>query len=840
MRAILFETSQTINVFIVSLITELLALSLVLPAIAQVTSDGTTNTIVNQNNHNFNIINGIEKGSNLFHSFSNFSIPTGSTATFDLTHTPNITTIFSRVTGGNVSQIDGLIQTLNSNNPVSLFLMNPNGIVFGQNAALNIGGSFIGTTANSIKFADGTEFSAVNPTGTPLLTMSVPIGLQMGINSAEIQVNGQGHNVTRVGASLLNRGNTSTGLQVTPGNTLTLVGSDIFLDGGVLSANSGKVELVALHSGQWTLGKGDSLGTVDPNLTSQLGDIQLRSASLVDVSGIFSGAVQMMGQNIRLQDGSIVMGQNFGEQPGRDFQIIGRESITLSGTTPAVSSRIVTQSLSFGKGGDIQVSAPHIALSDGSTIASHTFSSSSTGDLTVYAPETLTLTGFSPLDISNITALVTTTFNTGTAGKVTVFTSTLTLNEGGGVSSATLSKGDGGLVTVNATNLIAIDGISPFAGSGISSISFGPGNAGDIVINVPKLKISNAGTVSSSGNANGNAGNIWVRASDSIDIFNNQIPDPSLPPELIPLTHITSSVYIYPLYLRLLLGLPDVSTGNAGSVHIYTPNLTLTNAGKVTVNNFGTGNGGFIDIHADRITLKNQALISAITASGDGGDINLQTQELLQLRQMSQISTEARNNGDGGNISIQSPILLGLENSDIIANAEGGRGGNINITTQGIIGLEFHNTLTPTEELTNDITASSQFNVNGSVQINNIGIDPNSGLVELPASITDSSQQIASGCSANPGSSFVATGRGGVPQNPTQEIRSDRTWSDLRDISAYRSKEQVQAQMPESPQALVQATSWHRNPNGKIELVAVHGGYTQRDLTCTAVLQSQL
>ncbi|MHC5828528.1 MAG: filamentous hemagglutinin N-terminal domain-containing protein, partial [Nostoc sp.] len=140
-------------------------------------------TIVNPSGNNFTIINGIEKGNNLFHSFSNFSVRTGGSATFDLINTPNITTIFSRVTGGNVSNIDGLISTLNSSNPVSLFLMNPAGIVFGANARLNIGSSFVGTTANSIKFSDGVEFSATNPGTTPLLTISVPMGLQLGQNS---------------------------------------------------------------------------------------------------------------------------------------------------------------------------------------------------------------------------------------------------------------------------------------------------------------------------------------------------------------------------------------------------------------------------------------------------------------------------------------------------------------------------------------------------------------------------------------------------------------------------------------------------------------------------------
>ncbi len=189
--------------FLLILTSGLFTSGMLLPATAQVTSDGTTNTIVNQSGNNFTILNGINQGNNLFHSFSNFSVPTGGSATFDLTNTPNITTIFSRVTGGNISNIDGLIRTLNSNNPVSLFLMNPNGIMFGQNASLNIGGSFVGTTANSIKFADGTEFSAVNASSPPLLTISVPIGLQMGINAGDIRVEGTGNSITRIGPSLL-------------------------------------------------------------------------------------------------------------------------------------------------------------------------------------------------------------------------------------------------------------------------------------------------------------------------------------------------------------------------------------------------------------------------------------------------------------------------------------------------------------------------------------------------------------------------------------------------------------------------------------------------------------
>ncbi|MEM9926640.1 MAG: filamentous hemagglutinin N-terminal domain-containing protein, partial [Cyanobacteria bacterium P01_D01_bin.50] len=148
-----------------------------LPASSEVLSDGTTNTTVNLNGNNFTILNGIQKGNNLFHSFKEFSIPTGGEATFN--NSTDVVNIINRVTGGNISNIDGLIK---ANGSANLFLINPAGIVFGENASLDIGGSFLGTTAESILFEDGFEFSAVNAQSEPLLSISVPLGLQMGSN----------------------------------------------------------------------------------------------------------------------------------------------------------------------------------------------------------------------------------------------------------------------------------------------------------------------------------------------------------------------------------------------------------------------------------------------------------------------------------------------------------------------------------------------------------------------------------------------------------------------------------------------------------------------------------
>lgn len=115
------------------------------PAKAQIVSDDTVNTQVNQNGNIAEITGGETRGSNLFHSFQDFPVPTNNEASFQ--NAAEISNIFSRVTGGNISEINGAIRANGSSN---LFLINPAGIVFGEGASLNIGGSFYGSSASSI------------------------------------------------------------------------------------------------------------------------------------------------------------------------------------------------------------------------------------------------------------------------------------------------------------------------------------------------------------------------------------------------------------------------------------------------------------------------------------------------------------------------------------------------------------------------------------------------------------------------------------------------------------------------------------------------------------------
>ncbi|MEM9117466.1 MAG: filamentous hemagglutinin N-terminal domain-containing protein [Cyanobacteria bacterium P01_F01_bin.56] len=155
------------------------ACSWVNPAAAQITPDdtlGTENSMVNPVAPQTDLIEGgALRGDMLFHSFEEFNINAGWAANF--ANPAEVTDILSRVTGANASELFGTLGVLGEAN---LFFINPNGVVFGPDAQLNISGSFTVSTANSLILPDGSEFSATNPQAPPLLAVEVeaPIGVR--------------------------------------------------------------------------------------------------------------------------------------------------------------------------------------------------------------------------------------------------------------------------------------------------------------------------------------------------------------------------------------------------------------------------------------------------------------------------------------------------------------------------------------------------------------------------------------------------------------------------------------------------------------------------------------
>ncbi|WNZ43682.1 S-layer family protein [Leptolyngbya boryana CZ1] len=786
---------------------------------AQVIPDSTLGTTVQTlNNLDFTIDGGTRSGNNLFHSFNQFSAPTGGSALFN--NATDIQTIFARVTGGSASNIDGLLK---ANSTANLFLLNPRGILFGANARLNIGGSFVGTTANSIHFADGTEFSTVDPISPPLLTMSAPIGLQFGRPSGNIALQGTGHRLTAQDSLLTPYIPTvlEGSLAVKPGRTLALIGSAIDLNDGILRAPGGRVELGGVAEGEVKLNPLNQGFALDYGQVAALGDVQLAGRSLVEVNGINAGSIQVQGRTVSLTDGSTLWAQNRGSQKAGDINVFASDRVQLSGTTSNLKIRtsIINETIGSGMSGDINIATPDLSLMQGATIGNRTYSAANSGAVNVTTTR-LNINGYIPSDFSAFTALGSLTFSTGKAGDVQVKTRDLSIVDGGFLGSTTFARGAGGNITIDADH-VNVSGTTPIGNTSLiaSTTNGRNGNSGNLLLNTRTLILRESGTITTASLGIGNAGELTVNATESIELSTKS-------PLVSYGSAIAASVSPLPAAYTSQLSGGNVMPimGSSGEVTVNTPLLRISDNGRINASNYGIGNAGALNINTEKLELRNTGSLFSFTASGQGGNINVQTNSLI-LRDQSWIVTTALGSGDGGNITIQAPIILGLNNSDIIASAVTGRGGNINITTQGIFGLKFRPELTEG----NDITASSQLGVNGTVEINNFGVNPNSGLVVLPENIINSSQQVASGCSNNTGSSFVVTGRGGMPQNPTREVNHDRTWNDIRDLSAFHKP----AIAPTPTSTIVEATTWYRHPQtGKVELVATRSTEPRIPATC--------
>jgi filamentous hemagglutinin family protein len=641
---------------------------------AQVTSDGTVNTQVNQNGNAAEITGGETRGDNLFHSFQDFSVSTGDAASF--LNANDIANIFSRVTGGNISNIDGLIS---ANGSANLFLINPAGIIFGENARLDVGGSFYGSTADSILFEDG-EFSATDLNNPPVLTINAPIGLNFRDQPADI--------VNR--STVLNdAGDEFIGLSVAPGNNLAFVGGDIKFEGGNLTASGGNIELGGLtEAGIVSINPDGSL-SFPGDVTKA--DINLSNAADVDVTGTGGGSVTVNARNLNLTSGEF--GDSFiragirsestnPEAQAGDVTIDVAENITLDGgaISNQVNSNEESSSVGLGNSGNITINTGSLEALNGGFIDASSFGQGDAGAVNITATENITIDGESLDGFSTGVTSSVATGAEGDAGGVTITTTNLNLTNGGSVSASSFGRGDAGAVNVTASGDIAIDGISSsgFA-TGVTSFvaTDAEGNAGGVTISTTNLNLSNGGSVTASTFGRGDAGAVNVTASGDIAIDGKSSAGFS--------SGVASAV-------------EATGVGNAGGVTISTTNLNLSNGGSVTASNIGIGNAGRVNVTASGdITAEGETskgFPSGITsfvetgAIGNTGGVTIFTTN-LNLTKGGRVDASTSGQGDAGIVDItatESIFINGFVSrfrSGISANAlnEDGNGGNVFVRT---------------------------------------------------------------------------------------------------------------------------------------------------------------
>ena len=429
----------------------LLSLPLSSAVKAQITPDGTlpNNSVVHTENQVTEITGGTQAQGNLFHSFEQFSVSTGETAFFN--QLSNIENIFTRVTGNQLSSIDGLIR---ANGGANLFFLNPNGIIFGPNAAVNIGGSFFASTADSIVFSDGTVFSATNPSINPLLTVSVPVGLQYGSNPGSITVQGNGNflSLRSPADPSVNRSRRPPGLQVNSGKTLALVGGEVTLDGGNLTANDGNIQVGSVRNGTVQLIPIGTGWELDYGQISAFGNINLINSASIEVSGNNGGQTKVQGNNILVSDGSAILADTLGDGNGGKLELIASEGITATGIAPRLpfltSISVNADKTATGQGGIVDITTGNLNVTNGAQISAGTFGSGNSGTLRVQA-QSINLNSRNRFGPSGLFAPVA-VGATGNGGFIDINADTLSISEDAFILTGSFGRGDGGNLTVEA------------------------------------------------------------------------------------------------------------------------------------------------------------------------------------------------------------------------------------------------------------------------------------------------------------------------------------------------------------------------------------------------------
>jgi large exoprotein involved in heme utilization and adhesion len=540
-------------------------------------------------------------------------------------------------------------------------------------------------------------------------------------------------------------------------------------------------------------------------------DLSLTNGAKVDVSGEGGGFIQVQGSAVTVADASEILAETEGSQNGKGIFIQASQLVVRDGS---------------------QISASGLEGSEGDS-----------GGITVNALESIELIGTSSEnqgsgsgggqgsgsgggqgggsgDNEKPSKLASDAQGAGKAGDLIVNTRRLVVRDGARISASTIDRPGGGNLLVNASESVEVIGTSSQRqrSSTLSVQTRGDGQAGSLTINTGRLIVRDGAEVSASTFGSGGGGDLIVHASESVEVMGTS-RNGELSSRLVAETG-------RPLDTRdagLLIG-----TGKGGSVNITTGRLVVRDGAEVSVSGLSTqpepGDAGNLNVTANSIELDNTGAIAATTTSGNGGNIKLQVQDLLQLRQNSQISTTAgtlQAGGDGGNITIDADFIVAVakENSDISANAFNGRGGNTNITATGIYGIEFR----PRPTSLSDITASSNSGVDGIVDISTLEVNPSHGLVELPTTPVDQTRQISQVCSAaNRESRFTVLGRGGLPQSPTEVISPDMVQDDFGTPVASNppTRESVKPSPASPRQQLVEAQGWVVDGKGVVTLVA--------------------
>ena len=700
---------------------------------AEITFDGTMGPAGPLAGPNFVIADtdGTTVGPNLFHSFSVFNINSTESATF--TGPAGLANVIGRVTGGTASSIDGLFRSTVPG--ADVYFINPAGVIFGQNATLDVQGAFHVSTADELRFADGNVFSASNPAAT-VLTAAAPAAFGfLGPNPAGITLNDGnlqtlGERLALVGGDIIIEG-TSSGLPVDPINIGT-AGGRIDL---ISVSSAGAVPLAGPADGFSAYG---SILIKDSHITSSAngsGEIYIRGGAItIDTASVISDTVDADGGDIILKGDSIVARRNAFLFGGGD-SVAPKMRAKTTGAGDGGSIRFEAESVLFpqgyrvdaatsggtGSGGDIVISARTVEVRDTTKINAWTDDnlSSPGGDIIVNAERLAVIDRIGVVNGMDTDTVLQTWSGFGAgnpiiggpAGDIVITAQTVEASGGEvNIESGALSDGGGGNVVVRAAHMLVHNDAD------VDTYEDGPtGIGGDLILDVGTLEIRSGGTVGSFILGNGQGGNILVNAdkivmsrSTTQATGTNILSTPSFGRG----NGDAGDIFITTGSLEMNFGTfisssATNTSGAAGNINIAANEIRIDAGGDVfprtkapvppgadctcsypfsasitTSSVFpGDGPAGDINITANSISILNGAAIESLTGSNHpGGNISIQGGS-ISIAGQSRVDTGSIGDGNGGDVSIVANTLSLSNQGAVIAESFGaGEAGDIFIS----------------------------------------------------------------------------------------------------------------------------------------------------------------
>ncbi|MDM8561070.1 filamentous hemagglutinin N-terminal domain-containing protein [Candidatus Parabeggiatoa sp. HSG14] len=747
-----------------------------LSTLSQITTDGSLSSRANLQGPNYMIGAdlGHQLGSNLFHSFQDFNLNSSESATFS---GPNsVSNIISRVTGGTPSNIDGLIRSTIPN--ADFYFLNPNGIMFGPNAQLDVQGSFHASTADYLRLGENGRFDARNPSDS-ILTVA-PIASFGFLDSVVAPISIQGH-----GEVAQNWENQSTGLNVPEGKSLSLIGGNIDIwmgsyfktmtinDEGnesleitrlpILAAPFGRINLVSVTSqGEVKLG-GDF---VDVSSFSNLADIHLTEKSPIATNGkgggsifirggqIFAdnsaieaktlghkdgGVIDIRANTISLTNGATLNGNTEGTGKGSNIYVKATESITVAGEHNDIPDNInklqrsgiyarsgIDEELTDDNLGDaskIELETKNILLKEGAIISVSTHSGGKGGDITLKASESVFVVG--ETNNNNGTAIATATYsegnNGGDGGNLLIEAKNISVTNGAFITSSTFGKGKGGSVTLKASDKVTFKGeSSKGTNSHITLQTYyedeGAGDAGTLLIEANNILFTDSAFIDSNTFGKSKGGSVTLKAFNTI-VFEEK---PSKG---------TDS------YISLQTYSKEEGAGDAGTLLIEANSISFTNSAFISSSTIGKGNAGDIFVKAQDVLFKGGAfLLSSSFRSGKAGNIEIHATGTITVTGANKEgwgsgigsnSNPTKKNivgGPGGNILIKSKELIVKNGGNITAssiapkNTQSDKGGNITIRVQDAVEIEGVNPY-----------GENEYGFGSGISAHSIGVEDNAG-----------------------------------------------------------------------------------------------------------------